>query len=179
MPQSHLHGHHKISNSKPRLCEGAYEAPPSRHSKHTPKTTPSTANILPTLLEPPQLTAPVLLLFQNAAPYPGPTYGAQIGHYSINNALEESNPCNELDLPSPVNIIANNDSSTEGNIFCFGAFADKHTGTVYIDLTGTFPFMFLEWKDCFLVVYHYKTNAISGLPIANMEEDTIILMYKK
>jgi hypothetical protein len=26
------------------------------------------------------------------------------------------------------------------NIYCFAAFADKHTGAIYNDLTGTFPF---------------------------------------
>jgi hypothetical protein len=124
------------------------------------------------------LTAPVLPLFQNA-PFPGPAYGAQIGHYPINNAAEESNPCNDLDLPSPVKIIANNESSTNGSILCFGAFADKHTGTIYNNLTGNFPFMSLEGNVCFLVVSHYKLNAILRLPIVNMEDNTIHAAYKK
>ncbi len=97
----------------------------------------------------------------------------------IDNASEESYPRDELDLPLPVNIIADDESSTEGNIFCFCAFADKHAGTVYNDLTGNFPFMLLEGKVCFLVVYHYELNAILGLPIANMEDDTIFAAYRK
>jgi hypothetical protein len=125
------------------------------------------------------LTTPVLTLFQNTAPLPGSAYGAQIGHYPIDNALDESNPRNELDLPLPVNIIVNNASSTEGNIFCFGAFADKHTTTVYNDLKGNFPFMSLEGNICFLVVYNYVLNAILGLPIANLEEATIFVVYRK
>jgi hypothetical protein len=125
------------------------------------------------------LTAPVLPLFQNTAPLPGPVYGAKIGRYPIDDALDESNPRNELDLPLPVNIIINNASSTEGNIFCFGAFADKHTTTVYNDLKGNFSFMSLEGNICFLVVYHYVLNAILGLPIANLEDATIFVVYRK
>ncbi len=106
-------------------------------------------------------------------------YGAKIGRYPIDDALDESNPRNELDLPLPVNIIINNASSTEGNIFCFGAFADKHTTTVYNDLKGNFSFMSLEGNICFLVVYHYVLNAILGLPIANLEDATIFVVYRK
>jgi hypothetical protein len=143
-------------------------------------TCPKPPQTLPAILQPAlQLTAPVLLLFKNAAPFPGPTYGAHIGHYPIDSALEESNPRDKLDLPLPVNIIANNESSTEGNSFCFGTFADKHTGTIYNDLTSNFPFMSLEGNVCFLVVYHYESNTILGLPIANMEDNTIFVAYKK
>jgi hypothetical protein len=46
------------------------------------------------------------------------------------------------------------------NLYCFAVFADKHTETIYNDLTGTFPFMSLEENVCFLVVYHYEANAI-------------------
>jgi hypothetical protein len=53
-----------------------------------------------------------------------------------------------------VNVIANDDSPTDANLFCFAAFADKHTGTVYNDLTGLFPFLSLEGNICFLMVYH-------------------------
>ncbi len=42
------------------------------------------------------------------------------------------------------------------NIFIFAAFADKQTGLLYTDLTGTFLFMSLEGNVCFLIVYHYK-----------------------
>ncbi len=49
------------------------------------------------------------------------------------------------------NVIDKNDSSI-GNIFCFGAFADKQTGILYNDLTRSFPYMSLEGIVCFLVV---------------------------
>jgi hypothetical protein len=77
------------------------------------------------------------------------------------------------------NLIANNDSPTDTNLFCFAAFADKHTGTVYNNLTGLFPFMSLEGNICFLVVYHYKTNAILALPISGFSYDIILAAYKQ
>jgi hypothetical protein len=65
------------------------------------------------------------------------------------------------------------------NLYCFAAFADKHTGTIYNDLTGTFPFMSLEGNVCFLVVYHYETNAILALPISGFSDDIIFRAYKE
>jgi hypothetical protein len=59
------------------------------------------------------------------------------------------------------------------NLYCFAPFADKHTGTIYNDLTGTFPFMSLQGKVCFLVVYNYKSNAILALPISGFSNDVI------
>lgn len=81
--------------------------------------------------------------------------------------------------PQRTNLIKDDVSSKDGNIFCFGAFADKHTGVVYSDLTGTFPYMSLEGNVCFFVVYHYESNAILGLPIKNMEDSTIFEAYKQ
>jgi hypothetical protein len=77
------------------------------------------------------------------------------------------------------NVIADNNSPTDANLFCFAAFADKHTGTVYTNLTRLFPFMSLEENLCFLVVYHYKTNAILVLPISGFSDDIILVAYKQ
>jgi hypothetical protein len=71
------------------------------------------------------------------------------------------------------------DNQTDANLFCFAAFADIHTGTLYNDLTGTFPFMSLEGNKCFLVVYHYKSNAILALPISGFSDDIIFQAYKQ
>jgi hypothetical protein len=77
------------------------------------------------------------------------------------------------------NVIKDDASAAESNIFCFGAFADEQTGTLYNDLTSAFPFMSLAGNVCFLIVYHYETNAISALPIASIEGSTISEGYKK
>jgi hypothetical protein len=75
-------------------------------------------------------------------------------------------------------IIESNNNST-ANVFIFAAFADKRTGILYSDLTGTFPFMSLEGNVCFLVVYHYKSNATLALPIANFADNTILATYQQ
>jgi hypothetical protein len=61
------------------------------------------------------------------------------------------------------NVIKDDASAAESNIFCFSAFAHKQTATLYNDLTGVFPFMSLAGNVCFLIVYHYETNAILAL----------------
>ncbi len=62
-------------------------------------------------------------------------------------------------------------------MFIFAAFADKQTWTLYSDFTGSFPFMSLEGNVCFLVVYHYETNAIMAVPLPNFMDDAILKAY--
>ena len=78
---------------------------------------------------------------------------------------------------SPLVIVEDDDSSV-GNIFCFAAFADKRTGVLYNDLTGSFPNMSLEGNVCYLIVYHYESNAILGLPISGFDDNTVFAAYK-
>ncbi len=75
-------------------------------------------------------------------------------------------------------VIVEDDESSVGNIFCFTAFADKRTGVVYNDLTGSFPYMSLEGNVCYLIVYNYKSNAILGLPISGFDNNTVFAAYK-
>jgi hypothetical protein len=77
------------------------------------------------------------------------------------------------------NIIKEDASQHNAHMFCFAAFADKCTGTLYNGLTGAFPFMSLEGNVCFLVLYHYKTNAIMALPISGFSAKTIMVAYKQ
>ncbi len=76
------------------------------------------------------------------------------------------------------NVIQSDDDSI-ANVFIFAVFADKRTGILYSDLTSTFTFMSLEGNVCFLVVYHYKSNAILALPIANFADGTILAAYQQ
>jgi hypothetical protein len=69
------------------------------------------------------------------------------------------------------------DNKLEATIFCFTTFANKHAGVLYSDLTGTFPFISLKGNVCFLLVYHYMTNSILALPIANFNDKSIPAMY--
>jgi hypothetical protein len=76
------------------------------------------------------------------------------------------------------NFIADDDESI-ANVFCYGAFADKRSGVVYNDLTGNFPFVSFDGSVCFLVIYHYKANAILATPIAGLDDKSIFEAYKK
>ena len=69
------------------------------------------------------------------------------------------------DTTMPNLIGDDNDNASIANLFCFGEFADKQSGVMYNDLTGSFPFMLLDGSVCFLVMYHYKANAIFAIPI--------------
>jgi hypothetical protein len=75
-------------------------------------------------------------------------------------------------------LITNNCEESIANVFSFGAFADRHSGVVYNNLTGNFPFMSLDRSMCFLVMYHYKTNAIMGTPVTGSDNVSIFNAYK-
>lgn len=74
--------------------------------------------------------------------------------------------------------VIEDDDSFIGNIFCFGAFADKQTGILYKDLTGAFPYMSLEGNVSFLIIYHYESNAILALPISGFDDNIVFAVYK-
>jgi hypothetical protein len=95
----------------------------------------------------------------------------------MDNNNEDSEDSIPIHVPH-VNVIESDDDSNR-NVFVFTAFADKQNGTLYSDLTGTFPFMSLEGNVCFLVVYHYKTNAIMAVPIANFTNDAILKAFRQ
>jgi len=102
--------------------------------------------------------------------FPAPVYADNVDASSNGNTYDSNR---SVPRPPNTNLIKDDVSSRDGNIFCFGAFADKHTGVVYSNFTGTFPYMSLEGNVCFFVVYHYESNAIRGLPVKNMEDSTI------
>jgi hypothetical protein len=71
-------------------------------------------------------------------------------------------------MHSMANIIEGNNSPPEANLFCFAPFADKHSGTLYNNLTGLFPFQSLEGYVCFLMVYHYNAILVESGDILNL-----------
>jgi hypothetical protein len=82
-----------------------------------------------------------------------------------------------IPIPNNLHVIADDDESI-ANVFCFGAFADKRDGVVYNNLTGLFPFMLLNGRVCFFVMYHYKTNTILATPVAGLDDKSILNAYK-
>ena len=75
-------------------------------------------------------------------------------------------------MPTP-DIIPNNEPKAN-NIFCYSALADKQQGTLYTDASVAFPEMSLDSKQYVFVAYDYDTNYIFALPIANVQDKTII-----
>ncbi len=76
------------------------------------------------------------------------------------------------------NIIVDNDDDSTANIFCSVVFANKNSGVVYSDLTRNFLFMPFDRNVCFIVVYHYESNAIMATPIAGLDNMTIFKANK-
>jgi hypothetical protein len=108
---------------------------------------------------------------------PMPTQPLPSSHYSKSEHIYAPH-VNGKSFGNSPNYIANNDDSTYSNIFCFGGFADKKSGIIYKNLTGLFPYMSLQGNVCFLIVYHYETNAILTLPISGLDNNTIFAAYK-
>jgi hypothetical protein len=104
-----------------------------------------------------------------------PTDPALCNEQSTNSLLSEVQPFPTMDA----NIIENNNTSSDANIFCFAAFADKRTVILCNDLTRTFPIMSLEGNVCFLVVYHYKPNSILVLTITGFSDEIIVAAYQQ
>jgi len=94
----------------------------------------------------------------------------------IDHENQQGPPRPQIPFALSPNVIEDDDMVNmmiNANVYCFAAFTDKHTATIYNDLTGTFPFMLLEGKVCFLVVYHYESNAILALFISGFHDDVI------
>jgi hypothetical protein len=98
----------------------------------------------------------------------------------INVQLDDDSDINFVPLqPTGANLIEEDNTISDANIFCFASFADKRRGILCNDLTGPFPFMSLEGNVCSLVLYHYKTNAILALSIAGFSNKIIFVAYQQ
>ena len=77
------------------------------------------------------------------------------------------------------NLIPDDGDGSIANVFCFGVFADKNSGVVYNDMTGNFPFVSIDGSVCYLIMYHYESNAILATPVDGMTDIIIFNAYKK
>jgi hypothetical protein len=73
-------------------------------------------------------------------------------------------------------LINDNCNKTIANVFCFGTFADRHSGVVYN--LGNFPFMWFDGSLCFLIMYHHKANGIMATLIAGLDDMCNFNTYK-
>ncbi len=106
------------------------------------------------------------------------SYPPQVDQMEVPKVLikEQPRPLHATNLP---NLIRDDEDESIANVFCFGAFANKNSGIVYHDLTGSFPFMSYDGSICFFILYHYESNAILGTPIAGLDNISIFEVYKK
>jgi hypothetical protein len=167
---------HTVPQSKPCVGKGHMKCPHQGIQTTHPRPPKVVANA-PALA--PQIMAPPLPLFQHVPPYPGPLYGARAVPYPINDASYASEPTGNADQGPMANVIKGDASATESNIICFGALADKQKGTHTMTSPGHSLLCHSQVTCVFFILYHYETNAILALPIANLEGNTIFKEYKK
>jgi hypothetical protein len=102
---------------------------------------------------------------------------------SIRDGLEQvsgqvSEQVTEYNSQRP-NLIRDDGDKSIANVFVFGVFADKNSGIIYHDLTGSFPFMSLDGSICFFIMYHNESNCILASPIAGFDDKSIFAAYEK
>ncbi len=142
-------------NPSPAMAKGHMERPRHRISITRPKLT------LPTALQIPVVPQPVLVSVRVPPPTGEQPHKVRARHNSEPNFIKDG--CDE--------------SIT--NVFCFGAFADRHSGIVYNDWMGDIPFMSFNGSVCFLVLYNYEANAILATPIAGLDDVSIFKAYNE
>jgi hypothetical protein len=76
-------------------------------------------------------------------------------------------------------VITDDTDESVTNIFCFRAFANRHSCIVYHDLTGSFPFMLFDGSVCFFILFHYESMVILATPIAGLDNVSIFNAYKR
>jgi hypothetical protein len=106
------------------------------------------------------------------------SYPPQVDQMEVPKVLikGQPRPLHATNLP---NLSGEDDNESIAKVFCFGAFADKNSGIVYHNLTGSFPFMSYDGSICFFILYHYESNALLGTPIAGLDNISIFEAYKK
>jgi hypothetical protein len=143
----------KYLNPSPAMAKGHMKCP--QHGIHSTRPKRPTNDNVPLLLVA-QVAPPVLPIIQEVPVYLGLAYHAHMGP----------------------NIIVDDNNESIANVLCFGAFTDNNSSIVYHDLTGSFPFMSYDGSVCFLVLYHYKSNAILATPIKRLDKMRMFQAYE-
>ena len=92
----------------------------------------------------------------------------QQDHSSVHSSTATDNGIHPNAARTNTNLIPNNEPlDGTNNIFCYAALADKQTGTLYTDATGSLPARSLDGNQLYLVAYDYDTNYIFAVPVAS------------
>jgi hypothetical protein len=65
------------------------------------------------------------------------------------------------------------------DVFCFAALADANTGTIYTDLTSSFPVRSFKNMQYFFVAYVYDLNAIIIRAMPTCTDAAMITAFKE
>jgi hypothetical protein len=65
------------------------------------------------------------------------------------------------------------------DVFCFAALAGANTGTMYMDLTGSFPVWSFKNKQYIFVAYVYDLNAIILCAMPTCTDAAMITAFKE
>ena len=71
------------------------------------------------------------------------------------------------------------DCEQASNVFCCAALADATQGTLYTDMTRSFPVQSLEGIQVFFVAYDYDTNAFFAIPTKYLKDNTILQAFEQ
>ena len=63
------------------------------------------------------------------------------------------------------------------NVFCCAALGDAVSGSVYTDMTGSFPVMSLDGMQYSFVAYDYDTSTIFAVPLSGLKDEAIIKAF--
>ena len=80
---------------------------------------------------------------------------------------EEISASETAPLDTGVDVIPMDEQAS--NVFCCAALANATEGTLYTDMTGSFPVQSLEGMHAFFVAYDYDTNMIFAIPTKNLK----------
>ena len=90
---------------------------------------------------------------------------------------EEISTSDNLTPDTDVDVIPTDKQAS--NMFCCASLADTTEGTLYTDMTGSFPVQSLEGMHAFFVAYDYDTNMIFAIPTKNLKDETIIAAFEQ
>jgi hypothetical protein len=188
-PQSHLswlpqkvpHPYHSrchmVSQSKPCIGQGAHDVPPPRNSNHAPMATQrhsqhtgtssticgTTSTALPTC---PALLRSGIWCKSRPTSHQRPSY--------------TSDPSKNADQGPMANVIKDDTFAADSNISALVHLRINKWAHYTMTLPRHFLLCHLQIMCVFILcTYHYETNAILALPIANLEGNTIFEGYRK
>ena len=90
---------------------------------------------------------------------------------------EETSTSDAVPPDKDVGVIPTDEQAS--NVFCCAALADATEGTLYTDMTGSFPVQSLKGMHAFFVAYDYDTNMIFAIPTKDLKDETIITAFEQ